>query len=122
MWQTLLGMIRLGFARDTFVNGGDLVDSAYWFAGRDKVQHVICELLGVLLLQRFLGALLALCVGILAGLAVEVVEHVRYYRLVTLATQPQPTPPLFCDRFSWRDLVADLVGALGGIILGVVLR
>ena len=99
------------FAEDTFRNGGDLVDTESWYAGRDKVQHIICAIFLMLLLpfSLFINALFILFGGIL----LEIVEYVRY-RKYGWTRQ-------LSDKMSWRDVVANMVGAGIGILIKVMI-
>jgi hypothetical protein len=105
-------MIKLReiFANDTFVNGGQLVDTEFWFAGRDKVQHIICAILLMLLLPFSL--LINALILFIGGVCLEVVEYTRFKKFGYTR--------LFCDKISWRDIVANSVGISLGILLRVI--
>lgn len=111
------GLWALGFAHDHFVGGGDLVDTRAWYAGRDKVQHIVAAAALAGALRHLLHVDLAGTAGLVlgAGLAIECVEHWRYYWWATRGAGR--TFPVLCDRFSWRDLVADAVGLGLGLLL-----
>jgi hypothetical protein len=98
------------FANDTFHNGGDLVDTEYWFAGRDKVQHIVCAIFLMLLLP-FVWWINALGVFV-GGVLLEVIEYMRFKRY--------GYSRLLCDKISWRDVVANGVGIVLGILLKMV--
>ena len=97
------------FAKDTFKAGGDLVDTDKFYAGRDKVQHFILGMILFCILRLFVplatGSLfvLVLCLGILW-------ELFEYYNLLHNSAT-------FADRVSWRDVVADMAGAVVGFLL-----
>lgn len=99
---------------DTFRNGGILVDTTKWYAGRDKVQHVLCALLATRALLHWtpLSWWWVAIIVTLGGCVIETIEDVRYQFWVLEGGNEQPP---FCDRASWRDLVANT----GGILLGL---
>jgi hypothetical protein len=106
-----------GFRGADGVWGGELVDQATPFAGRDKVQHVVIGALLALLLARWatLGTIPVLGVVLILSGAWEAVELLRY-RHWQAAGAPPPWP-FAADRMSWRDVVAALAGALLALLL-----
>lgn len=108
------------FASDSFRTGGQLVDQATWYAGRDKVQHAVAGFVIASLCRRAgLSRWLTLLVVLLAAVAWEVFELVRFirwYRTLLAWPQPRPVWPPFTDQFSWRDVVATVAGALPAVL------
>ena len=98
------------FANDTFHNMGDLVDIESWYAGRDKIQHIICAIFLMLLLpfSIFINSLIIL----FGGIVLEIIEYVRY--------NLYGYSKILCDKMSWRDIVANITGMLLGILLRVI--
>ncbi|OHD28418.1 MAG: hypothetical protein A2Y38_16720 [Spirochaetes bacterium GWB1_59_5] len=95
------------FARDSFrgvdsVLGGNYVDLATPFGMRDKVAHLLCSALAFVCIARFCGVGTAWAATQLGGIAVELIEVRR----------KQLGKQFFADDFSWRDLIANNVGAL----------
>lgn len=83
------------------------------FLAPDKVEHLIGGMLcGSLLWITGDGLLLALLGTFVAGVAVEVVELIRYGQWVA-KDRPQPWPWL-TDKVSPKDLVVDVLGGLLG--------
>ena len=83
-----------------------------WLA-EDKMQHLLGGMLcGSLLWITGDGLALALLGTFVAGVAVEVVEVIRYGQWVAKQS-PQPWPFL-CDKVSPKDLVVDVFGGLLG--------
>lgn len=80
-----------------------------WF-GVDKVEHIVWSIAYWTVLTPFssgwehVGSFAAGAVG------VELVQLYRFWRWFEKG-QPQPRPAM-CDPFSWKDLIADAVGAL----------
>lgn len=110
---------------DTFKNGGELVDLGMWYAGRDKMQHAVSGfVLGAAGRRLGFGRLQALTLVLIAAIGMEMFEQLRYWRWRAAvvrwyrnktgiaALQDAPPRPLFCDTFSWRDILATLAGAL----------
>jgi hypothetical protein len=101
---------------DTFTNGGQLVDLSTWYAGRDKVQHVVCGLLLARVLHHLAPWPVVFLLVFLLAVAWELFERHRYEAWVKLVRGHHyvdaPPFPKFADNFSWRDVVAGLAGAL----------
>lgn len=110
------------FASDSFRTGGQLVDQATWYAGRDKVQHAVCGFILATVCRRAgLSRRLTLLVVLVAAVACEVFELVRYLRwerrmhaMTAINMLAAPWPP-FTDQFSWRDIVATVAGVLPAV-------
>lgn len=98
-------------ADDTFTKGGDLTDTDTVFAGRDKVVHAV---LGGLLWFALWGFVVPLPSRVVVmGCAVVAWEFLELVRFALWVARGQLGPwPLACDRFSWRDILAGLAGAL----------
>lgn len=100
------------FAQDSFfgmdgILGGDLVDAKTTFVMRDKIAHFIFAGWLQLALERWMHIeelLLTLLIILAVGVGVELLELIRY--LLYGWTK------ILSDRFSWRDLVANLAGGL----------
>ena len=88
------------------------MDTKYPFAGRDKVQHFMIGLILAVLLHRF-GSLTTLVIVLGLSIVWEIVELVRYI-LWRKAVEKDPNIPwpFAADQFSWRDILATVVGAL----------
>jgi hypothetical protein len=103
--------IRGWMADDTFDHGGDLTDTDTPFAARDKVAHLV---LGGVIWFALWGLRIPIgpraMIMFALTIAWELLELARFIRWQN-AGAPAPWP-LACDRFSWRDVVAGLAGAL----------
>jgi hypothetical protein len=119
-WLAAIGRLLAPYvAKDTFRDGGDLVDVDGLTAGRDKVVHFVCggmlwfAMWGMAPLFGLAGVDLSLRARILLMLffvtAWECFELARYLQWSSRG-RPQPWP-WACDQFSWRDIVAGLAGA-----------
>jgi len=112
------------FASDSFRTGGQLVDQATWYAGRDKVQHAVCGFVLATAWRRAgLSRWLTLLLVLVAAVAWEVAELLRYlewerrmHAMTAVDMLAAPWPP-FTDQFSWRDIVATMAGALLAVVL-----
>jgi len=112
------------FASDSFRTGGQLVDQATWYAGRDKVQHAVCGFILATVCRRAgLSQRATLVVVLVAAIAWEVAELLRYlewerrmHAMTAVDMLAAPWPP-FTDQFSWRDIVATMAGALLAVVL-----
>lgn len=119
-WLAAIGKLLSPYvAKDTFRDGGDLVDTDGLTAGRDKVVHFVCG--GILWFVMWGLAPLFALAGVDLGLrhriilmlffvtAWECFELARYLRWNSGGRRgPWPWA---CDQFSWRDIVAGLAGA-----------
>lgn len=84
--------------------GGDYVDMTTPFGMRDKVAHALCGALLFAAVNRQIGPWWAWFAVLAGGLVVELLEVWRKkHGKVFLA-----------DDFSWRDIVANVVGATLG--------
>lgn len=104
--------MNIQFAQDKFkgydgIWGGDIVDVHSPFAMRDKVMHFLSAGILQLLIERWTGldswweAQLTI---LLAGVIIEVVEMIRYSKYGYTRSMS--------DKFSWKDLIANQLGAL----------
>lgn len=99
-----------GWASDSFARGGTLVDTDRWYAGRDKVQHVIVfAALWLVLAPLPIPEPLKLAIWETVSCGFEVWEWYRFDRWVQRFGAITPWPA-FADRPSWRDLIANHAG------------
>lgn len=113
------------YGQDTFANGGQLVDTDRWYAGRDKVQHFVAGMLLARLLRHILPWPWVFALVLLAALLWEMFEEIRYRRwraavrrwISERPTDDAPPLPRFADPFSWRDVVATVAGAGAAVAL-----
>ena len=98
------------FVSDTFRTMGDLVDQDKWYAGRDKVQHVAIAMLLYLLLP--FSFIINFSLIFILGWLWEGFEYLRYRKY--------GYSRMLCDKMSWRDVVANMIGALLGALLRVI--
>ena len=90
-----------------------------WLA-LDKLEHVVWAFFLWTVLAALTWASLLVLLGLfaIAAVGVEVVELYRFWRW---DKEGCPPPwPFLCDQVSWRDLIADLVGA--GLAAGAIAR
>jgi hypothetical protein len=112
----LLAAIKACMAKDGFRSaygtwGGELVDLQGPFAMRDKVMHALAGAVLAAMVGNFLALGFVATHGIvlMAGVGIELVELWRYKRYGWTRSMS--------DLFSWRDLVANHVGAVVGYFL-----
>ena len=100
---------------------GFRIDTDRWYAGKDKVQHVIAFAGLWLFLSPFpISAPVALLIWEAVSVGVELVEWYRFDQWVQKFGALTPWPA-FADRPSWRDLIANHAGlALAVIYLALV--
>lgn len=107
------------FLLDVAVTWGaarSLRDRASWLArdawvGLDKADHVAWSLAAFVAIRALgVGGIRAWLLFALVAYTVEVVQLGRY---ATWDERGRPSPrPAMCDGVSWKDLLADLAGAL----------
>lgn len=86
-----------------------LHDPADRWVGQDKIEHLMGGFAAYLIAVRVTSGVWPFVWVLVAGVAVELIELVRYRRWVA-KDRPQPWPWL-TDKVSVKDLIADVLGA-----------